>query len=143
MSLTRNSVVVHFDDGRILKGYTHDFVPEKDSFHLNTAIEPGAGTIHDVKVVELKAVFFVKTPGGNPQYSERSSFDDAGGKALHGIKIKVVFKDGETIRGISMGYNKAKKGFFIIPIDPQSNNERIYVVASAATSVIVGAEAER
>jgi hypothetical protein len=143
MVLTRNSVVVHYEDGRILKGYTHDFVPEKDSFHINTAIEPGAGTIHDVKVADLKAVFFVKSAGGNPQYTEKSSFDEVGAKALHGIKVKVVFRDGETIRGISMGYNKAKKGFFIIPIDPQSNNERVYVVAGAAMTVIVGAEAEK
>jgi hypothetical protein len=139
----RNKVVAHYSDGRLLKGYTHDFLPDRELFHLNTAIEPGVGTTHEVKISELKAVFFVKTMEGNPQYSEKSRFEDIDAKALHGIKIKVVFKDGETIRGTSMGYSKAKKGFFVIPIDPQSNNERIYIVAAAASDVVVGPNAEK
>jgi hypothetical protein len=44
---------------------------------------------------------------------------------------------------LSLGYNKAKKGFFIVPIDPQSNNDRIYIVASSTAQVILGAEAEK
>jgi hypothetical protein len=143
MLTQRNKVVVHCGDGTLLKGYTHDFVPEKDSFHLNTALDPGVGTIHEVKVADLKAVFFVKSVEGNPQYREKTRFDEVDAKTLHGIKIKVVFSDGEIIRGISMGYSKVKKGFFIIPIDPQSNNERIYVIASSTTKVVVGAEAEK
>jgi len=143
MLTQRNKVVVHCSDGTLLKGYTHDFVPEKDSFHLNTSLDPGVGTIHEVKVADLKAVFFVKSAEGNPQYREKTRFGEVDEKALHGIKIKVVFKDGEMIRGISMGYSRVKKGFFIIPIDPQSNNERIYVIASSTTKVIVGAEAEK
>ena len=142
MLTQRNKVVVHYADGKILKGYTHDFVPEKDLFHLNTALEPGVGTIHDVRVADLKAVFFVKTAEGNPDYREKTRFEEVEGKALHGIKIKVVFKDGEVTRGISMGYSKAKKGFFVIPIDPRSNNERIYVVAGSASEVVVGPNAE-
>jgi hypothetical protein len=138
----RNKVVVHYADGKILKGYTHDFVPEKDLFHLNTALEPGVGTIHEVKIVELKAVFFVKTVEGNPAYHEKTRFDEVDAKALHGIKIKVVFRDGEVVRGISMGYSRTKKGFFVTPIDPRSNNERIYVVAGSAAEIVVGPSAE-
>lgn len=143
MQTQRNKVVVHCVDGRILNGYTHDFLADKESFHLNTAMEPGVGTIHEVKISDLKAVFFVKTMEGKPEYREKNRFEAGGGKALHGIKIKVVFKDGETLRGISMGYSKAKKGFFIIPIDPQSNNERIFIVAGAASEVVVGPNAEK
>jgi len=143
MLMQRNKVVVHYGDGRLLKGYTHDFVPDRESFHLNAAAEAGVGITHEIKIADLKAVFFVKAVEGNPQYREKTKFEEADAKALHGIKIKVVFKDGEIIRGISMGYGKAKKGFFIIPIDPQSNNERIYVVASSAVEVVVGPNAER
>ena len=142
MLAQRNKVVVHYGDGTLLKGYTHDFVPEKDSFHLNTSLDPGVGTIHEVEVADLKALFFVKNAEGNPQYREKTRFEEVDAKTLHGIKIKVVFKDGEIIRGISMGYSKVKKGFFIIPIDPQSNNERIYVVAGSAEEVVVGPNAE-
>ena len=139
----RNKVVVRYRDGRMLKGYTHDFMPEKDTFHLNTAVEPGAGAVHEVMINDLKAVFFVKTAGGDPQYREKTRFDEVGAKTFHGIKIKVVFEDGEILRGISMGYSRAKKGFFVNPIDPRSNNERIYVIAASTKEVIVGAEAEK
>ena len=143
MQPQRNKVVVHYSDGRLLKGYTHDFLPDKESFHLATALEPGVGAIHEVEISDLKAVFFVKTLEGNMAYIEKNKFEDVDAKALHGIKIKVTFKDGEILRGISLGYSKVKRGFFVVPVDPASNNDRIYIVANAASEVIVGPNAEK
>ena len=143
MLTTRNKVVAHFNDGRLFKGYTHDFIADKASFHLNQGSEPGHDAIHDVKVSDLKALFFVKTSEGNKEHEEKKKFEEVDSKTLHGIKIKVIFKDGEVLRGLSLGYNKAKQGFFIVPLDPQSNNDRIYIVASSTAQVILGAEAEK
>jgi hypothetical protein len=112
-------------------------------FHLAEESEAGAGVILEIKVADLKAVFFVKTLEGNKDYSEKKSFKEVNGASLHGIKIRVVFKDGEVLCGISLGYNKTKKGFFIVSIDPLSNNNRIYVVAAATASVVVGAAADQ
>jgi len=58
------------------------------------------------------------------------------------VKIKVEFSDGEIIRGMSYVYSKRKKGFFIFPVDPQSNNEKIYVLADSLRDVKVGIAAE-
>jgi len=143
MATQRNRVVVRFGDGRILKGYTHDFLPEKELFHLIEDTASGAGGIHEIKVPDLKAVFFVKVFSGSKDYNEKKSFKEIDAATLHGIKIKVTFKDGEVLCGLSLGYNKTKKGFFIIPIDPLSNNDRIYVIASSTTNVAVGAGAEQ
>jgi hypothetical protein len=143
MPTQRNRVVVRYIDGKILKGYTHDFLPEKELFHLIEETAAGEGSVHEVKMPELKAVFFVKTFDGNKDYNEKKSFKEVDPAALHGIKIKVTFADGEVLCGISLGYNKAKKGFFIVPIDPLSNNDRIYVIASATTKVAVGVAAEQ
>ena len=143
MSTQRNRVVVRFNDGRILKGYTHDFLPEKDLFHLNEDTASGADNIQEIKVSTLKAVFFVKTLDGNKDYNEKKSFKEVDPATLHGIKIKVAFKDGEVLCGLSLGYNKTKKGFFIVPIDPLSNNDRIYVVAASTARVVVGPAAEQ
>lgn len=139
----RNNVVVHYKDGAILKGFTHDFVAERPLFHLHVEQGPETGAVKDVKVADLKAVFFVKSYEGRKEYSEKKTFDEAGSPGLHGIKIRVEFKDGEIIRGMSLGYGKAKKGFFIVPVDPLSNNARIYVVADAAAKVVVGPAAEQ
>jgi hypothetical protein len=62
--------------------------------------------------------------------------------ALRGLKIKLEFSDGEVIRGFSLGFSKERKGFYITPIDPQSNNERIYVIADALRDVKIGSAAE-
>ena len=43
MPTQRNRVVVRFNDGRLLKGYTHDFLPEKDLFHLIEEASSGTG----------------------------------------------------------------------------------------------------
>lgn len=138
----RNNVVVHYKDGTIVKGYTHDFLPERPIFHLHVQRGTEAGKVREIKTQDLKAVFFTKTYEGNKEYQEKKRFEEIGEARFHGIKIKVQFKDGEIIRGISLGYNKMKKGFFIVPLDPLSNNERIYVVADAAANIAVGAEAE-
>jgi hypothetical protein len=143
METQRNRVVVRFLDGNLLKGYTHDFLPEKDLFHLIEETAAGAGSVREIKSSDLKAVFFVKTFAGNKDYNEKKSFKEVAAASLHGIKIKVTFKDGEVLCGLSLGYNKTKKGFFIVPIDPLSNNDRIYVVASSTKSVVVGPRADQ
>ncbi|MFA4948872.1 MAG: hypothetical protein WC674_10260 [Candidatus Krumholzibacteriia bacterium] len=143
MPTQRNRVVVRFNDGRIFKGYTHDFLPEKDLFHLIEDTASEAGGVHEVEVSNLKAIFFVKTFNGNKEYNEKKSFKEIDAATLHGIKIKVTFKDGEVLCGLSLGYNKTKKGFFIIPIDPLSNNDRIYIVAASTAQVVVGPAAEQ
>ncbi len=137
----RNRIVVHFKDGRLVKGYTHDFNPVKDSFHINTELGQDKGKITEVFCPNLKAIFFVKTLEGNANYKEKKRFDEVDTTNLRGIKIKIEFNDGEVMCGISLGYSKNRKGFFIIPVDPQSNNERVYVIASSVRSVKLGSAA--
>jgi hypothetical protein len=139
----RNSVVVHFKDGTILKGFTHDFLAERPFFHLHLERGPETGTVKEIKVAELKAIFFTKSYEGNKEYAEKKRFEEIESTIYHGIKIKIEFKDGEVMRGMSLGYNKTKKGFFIIPVDPEGNNERVYVVTDATTKIIVGPAAEQ
>lgn len=139
----RNRIVVHFKDGRLLKGYTHDFTPVKESFHITSEMESDQGKIFEVFCPQLKAIFFVKTLNGNADYKEKKRFEEVDMSGLRGIKIKIEFNDGEVLRGISLGYSKNRKGFFVIPVDPKSNNERVYVVANAVRDVKLGSAAEK
>jgi hypothetical protein len=138
----RNKVVVRYKNGKILKGYTHDFSPAARDFHLISETPGDKGKTYGVETAELKAVFFVKTLNGNKAYHERKQFRDTDSTRLRGLKIKVKFTDGEVMRGTTLGYNKAKKGFFIIPVDPEENNDRVYVVADAVREVVTGSAAE-
>ncbi|KPJ48944.1 hypothetical protein AMJ40_06600 [candidate division TA06 bacterium DG_26] len=138
--MERNRVVVHFRKGKLLKGYTHDFTPAKDVFHLTSEQAEDRGKIHEVHIDDLKAVFFVKTLEGNKDYVETKRFEEGTGTA-QGLKIKLEFFDGEIMSGTSLGYNPNRKGFFVIPVDPQSNNDRIYVVRSALRDIRLGKDA--
>jgi hypothetical protein len=129
-----NKVVVHYVDGKIEKGYTSDFQPQKEMFHL-VVDEEGREKSKPVKIDDLKAVFFVKELKGKyydvPETKKTFEDEEFKDKKLVGKKIKVVFTDGEILYGITFGYSQQRRGFFFNPIEPESNNERIFAVWSA------------
>ncbi len=143
MRSEQNPVVVHFKDGRLLKGYTEDCTTLKDTFHLTSEKKNVKERPHEIRIADLKAIFFVKTLEGNKDYAEKNRFEEVDTAPARGRKVKVEFSDGEIMRGISLGYGRGRKGFFIIPVDPQSNNERIYVLTESLRDVKLGRAAER
>jgi hypothetical protein len=124
----QNKVVVHMADGALLKGTTADFFPNKATFHLQ---EEGAGESHSIDVASLKAVYFVKSFAGRSDYREKPDVERAG----CGRKIKISFNDGEIQFGYTQGYAPNRAGFFVFPADPESNNDRIYVITAATGKV--------
>ncbi|HXB57819.1 MAG TPA: hypothetical protein VN461_23865 [Vicinamibacteria bacterium] len=126
-------MVARYQDGRVLKGVTNDFLPAKDRFHVVPLESPPGSKPLEVLIADLKAVFFVRDFAGNPQHKESADFDP--GKAAGGRKIRVVFKDGETMVGTTQGYQPGRPGFFVVPADAKSNNERCFVVSVATREV--------
>lgn len=120
----RNMVVIHFPGGNVLKGITNNFFPNKDKFHLT---DSGTGEVREVLLSGLKAVFFVKGFDGDPAYRDRSDVERTG----LGKKIQVDFSDGEVLVGYSQGFTPNRPGFFVFPADPDSNNDRVFVVTAA------------
>ncbi len=123
-------IVVHFTDGGLIKGFSNDFFPNKEQFHLT---EHSSDEIIDIDVSDLKAIFFVKDFEGKSDYQERKGFLDD--QNIQGRKVRVIFQDGEAIVGSVLGYDPKRQGFFVIPADPESNNSRIFVVVAATTDV--------
>jgi len=128
----QNLIVIRYQDGRSLKGFTGDFIAGKDFFHVIKTVTSTEKSV-EVRVSELKAVFFVKDLAGNAAYEEQKDFDPS--KPVAGRKISVRFNDGEQIVGFTQGYKPGRAGFFLVPADPLSNNDRIYVVCSAAQEI--------
>jgi len=135
-----NRIVVHYKDGKLLKGYALDFSPVKEMFHLTSAQERDEGEVYEISIDALKAIFFVKTLEGNKDYIEKKRFEDIG-SVSRGLKIEIRFKDGEVIRGTSLVYSEERAGFFMIPVDPESNNIRIFVLSNALRDVKTGSAA--
>ena len=130
-----NRIVARFQDGRVLKGFTNDFLPAKDHFHLVDQQQTPQARPLEVRVAELKALFLVKTFEGQPQHQEITDPAAAAVKAMAGRRIRIVFKDGEVVVGTTQGYDRSRPGFFVVPLDPGSNNERCFVITAATQEV--------
>ncbi len=125
-------VVARYLDGRIIKGFSQDFSPNKDRFHVYPA-DKSSGEGAEIFFKLLKAVFFVRDFAGDAQYNERKEYIP--GEKPSGKKIEVTFKDGEILVGSTMGYDPNRPGFFLFPPDPKSNNIRVFAVTTAVKKV--------
>jgi len=129
-----NKIVVKFKDGKVVKGWSTDFGPNKEIFHLHPLEEYGKDVL-GIKISAIKAVFFVKDYKGNKDYKKVRTFKGAPKVTPSERKIVVIFKDGENFYGTSHTYNPDNKGFFVYPIDPKDNNDRVFVVNPAVESI--------
>lgn len=124
-----SKIVVRYRDGKLLKGYTQNFFPNKSVFHVSRQGVAGSGDLTEVKLEDIKAVFFVRDFAGNPKYDEKKRLLE--GEKSPGRMIEVVFRDGEILTGTTTGYDPNRPGFFLFPIDPKANNTKVYVVSAA------------
>ena len=123
-----NKIVVQYFNKKILKGESSDFFPNKEVFHIT---DLKTKEVHSIKILDLKAIFFVKDFLGDKNYKEKQDVERMG----YGKKIKVCFKDQETLIGYTTGFSPNKSGFYLFPCDPQSNNDRIFVVNAATDEI--------
>ena len=123
-----NKVVIRFASGKLRKGTSSDFFPNKDIFHLT---DKDDGKIHEINVRDLKAVFFVKSYEGNPKYDVKLNVERVG----LGKRIRIRFKDGEKMVGYTQGYSANRTGFIFFPADPDCNNEKVFIVIDATDDI--------
>jgi hypothetical protein len=125
-----NQVVARFRDGRTLKGTSLNVDPAKSTCHVRTA----SGAV-EVKLSDLKALFFVKNHDGNAKHNEAAAPTPGDQRLLGGHKLSVRFHDGETVVGVTNRFPPLGRFFFMLPIDPKSNNIRILVNRDATASI--------
>ncbi len=128
-----NKVVVRTLTGETIKGYTGDFSRHKPSFLLSS--DDGSVRINQIIVLkELKAVFFVKAFDGNFLYKKKLYFDE---DSSYGKRVVVKFKDGEEFIGRveTMHSDPEDFGFFIFPLDTDSNTIRAFFLNGSIESI--------
>ena len=134
-----NLVVARYLDGRVLKGVTRDFSPNRVMFHVDP--QDGSTTI-ELRFRQLKALFFVASLEGDPSRQDVRGFVHGPAETQQGKKIAVRFRDGEFICGYTLSWSPDREGFFLFPADTAGNNQRIYVVTSSTLEVKAGPAAE-
>jgi hypothetical protein len=120
-------VVVRYLDGKLLRGYSNDFHPDRPHLHLSPSATSVAAERLLVPIGRLKAVFFVRDLEGNAQHVDSNEFDHA----PRARKVEVTFRDGEVMVGSTMNYKPQGQGFFLTPASSRGNNLRVYVVTPA------------
>jgi len=133
--MLKKKVVVKYQNDDIIKGWVEEYKPERESFILFPLIEYSEEERMEIKYSSLKAVFFVKDFIGNKDYKKVRTFNIDIKVTPSQRKLIVNFKDGEHLYGTSHGYGRYKVGFFIYPIDPKDNSERIFVVREAIEKI--------
>ena len=128
-----SKIVARFLDGKMVKGYTQNFFPNRPVFHVLPMDAASKTDPIEIQVSELKAVFFVRDFVGNKGHDERKGL--APGEKVQGRLIEVTFKDDEILVGSTTGYDPKRPGFFFFPIDPKSNNIKAYILSSAVRGV--------
>jgi hypothetical protein len=131
--LEPSKIVVRYRNGKLLKGFTQNFFPNKPAFHVVPQEGGGSKEPVEVSMDQLKAVFFVRDFVGNRTHRERKA-PSSGDRPL-GRLIEVTCVDGEVIVGSTTGYDPKRPGFFVFPIDPQANNIKAYMVSAAVRKV--------
>ena len=141
--MARLKIVAHLRTGKLLKGYADlplptDQVGVVASVPITLPKQIALETFdthkkHTIPVTSLKALFFVKSFEGNPQYAEIKFFN--GEPKIEGLWVQLAFVDGERLEGIvhnSLAFlNEA--GFLMKPPDPNSNNQAVYVLKESLT----------
>jgi hypothetical protein len=134
-----NKVVAHFTSGKLVKGATQDFFPNRPLFHVQP---PEGGAPVEIRCKDLKAVFFVRDLVGNAQRRDLRGFLGAPAESRQGKKLAVLFRDGELLCGYSLTYAPDRDGFFVFPADAESNNLRVFVITASCAEVKTGMAAD-
>lgn len=122
-------VVLRFRDGNLTRAVlTREFTP------LDFAVEAESddGEKLQVNISDLKAVFFLKDPGRREAELHMGAVV---GDPPQGAPARVEFFDGEVVHGIVQEYRMENSGFFLYPTSPESNNEKVFVVARSINTL--------
>jgi len=135
-----NLIVAHCVDGRVLKGITQDFSPNRGLFHLQPQGDNARAV--ELRFKHLKALFFVSSLEGDPTRQDLPGFVAGPVETKLGKKIAVRFRDGELICGYTLSWAPDREGFFLFPADSTGNNQRIFVITAATVEIKAGPAAE-
>jgi hypothetical protein len=131
VSRSPGCVVVRYADGLVRKGYA-DFDPDQPSLRLVPQDEPDSEGV-EIAVSELKAVFFVRSFDGDPAHEESKDLYQS--RPPDTRKVRVHFRDGEELVGHTRQLDRHRTGLFFTPLDPRSNNVRVFAVYDALWGV--------
>jgi hypothetical protein len=132
MATTHKKVVVRKMDRDSVTGYVAAaFLTDGKIEVMNTA-----GNVVSIALVDIKGVYFVRELGDSESLT-RKTFTSR--PRMEGLWVRLRFRDNEIIEGMMPNdlLQEGSDGFSIIPPDPNSNTQRIFVPRSALSELTV------
>jgi hypothetical protein len=132
MATTHKKVVVRKMDRDSVNGYVNaSFIADGKVEVMNTA-----GKVVAIEMREIKGVYFVRE-FGDSESLVRKTFTSR--PRVEGLWVRLRFRDNEVIEGMMPNdlLQDGADGFSIIPPDPNSNTQRIFVPRSALAQMMV------
>jgi len=126
-----NQVVARYKDGRIVKGTSLDIDPARPSCHVRTP----DGKTAEVHLKDLKALFFVRSLTGDSARDENRTPNPEDLRSRGSKLLTMTFEDGEVMVALTNRYPPNRPFFFVLPVDPKSNNIRMLVNHDAVVSM--------
>jgi len=126
-----NQVVARYKDGRIVKGTSLDIDPARPSCHVRTP----DGKTAEVQLKDLKALFFVRSLTGDSARDENRTPNPEDLRSRGSKLLTMTFEDGEVMVALTNRYPPNRPFFFVLPVDPKSNNIRMLVNHDAVVSM--------
>jgi len=132
MATTHKKVIVRKMDRDSVSGYvTAKFIVEGKLELMNTA-----GNVVAMELRDVKGIYFVREFGDSESLT-RKTF--ASRPRMEGLWVRLRFRDNEIIEGMMPNdlLQEGAEGYSIIPPDPQSNTQRIFVPRLALAEMTV------
>jgi hypothetical protein len=125
------NVVARFADGRLIKGVSMNVDITKPACHVRTF----DGRMEEVRLADLKALFFVKSLDGDSAHNEAMAPEVADPRSRGSIQVELRFTDGERLVAFANRFPPLGAFFFLLPVDPKSNNIRMLVNRAQVASI--------
>ena len=125
-------VVVRTRGGEVIPGFAN-----KELIKNSLEIISNKGQERTFRLESLKAVYFVKDFAGNPEYNEIKFLTEEPTGSMLWVRLK--FYDGEVQEGKVPNDLElfCAPGFFLWPLDRDTNNECVYVIKSSLKSLSI------
>ncbi len=119
-------VVVRTRSGEVIPGFANQALI-KNKLEIIT----NKGEERTFSLENLKAVYFVKDFAGNPEYDEIKFLTEESTVSM--LWVRLEFYDGEVQEGKVTNDLElfCAPGFFLWPLDRDTNNECVYVIKSS------------
>ena len=128
-------VIVKFFEGEDKRGEVFSFNMNFPVFYLQIKDEQGKIENRPIKVDSVKEIIFLKKRDNDGSFMHKETIDQSIYAGVLPYRLMVQFKDGHRVDGSTNKYNPKEKGFFIVPLNPADESERIYINAKAVKSV--------